>query len=260
MTNPQDARRPEILVEGGTCWRVRRARRAAFLIDGEHYFAALADALERAQRQVWLVGWDFHSALRLRRDEPAGEGGGCASRRRPADLASLLDALVRERRELEVHVLAWDFTMLYALDREFLPLLQFGARTHRRVHFAMDAAHALGASQHQKLVVIDDAIAFVGGLDLTAERWDTRAHRADEPGRVRPGGGRYPPFHDFEVAFDGEAARAMGALARDRWRRATGTEVPAVGPGLDAWPTTLEADVEDVRIGIARTRAAYEAD
>jgi uncharacterized membrane protein YdjX (TVP38/TMEM64 family) len=52
----------------------------------------------------------------------------------------------------------------------------------------------------------------------------------------------------------------MGALARDRWRRATGQELPAVEPGLDAWPATLDADIADVRIGIARTRAAYAGD
>jgi phosphatidylserine/phosphatidylglycerophosphate/cardiolipin synthase-like enzyme len=60
--------------------------------------------------------------------------------------------------------------MIYALDRQPLPIFHFGWRTHRRVHFALDAQHPVGASHHQKIVVVDDAVAFVGGLDLTKGR------------------------------------------------------------------------------------------
>jgi phospholipase D1/2 len=185
----ESQRPPTLLREGATCWRTAHADRAAFLVDGEAFFAALADALERARHRVWLLGWDFHSAIRLRRN-----GGS----ERPDELVPLLDGLVRERRSLHVHVLAWDFAMLYALEREFLPLLHFGARTHRRVHFEMDSAHPVAASQHQKLVVIDDAIAFAGGLDLTTDRWDTRAHAPADPRRVAPNGKPYAPFHDVQ--------------------------------------------------------------
>ena len=78
------------------------------------------------------------------------------------------------------------------------------------------------ASHHQKIVVVDDAIAFTGGLDLTIRRWDTPAHRADDPGRVDPAGRPYPPAHDVQVMVDGDAAAALGELARARWRAATG--------------------------------------
>lgn len=242
-----------ILVEGESYWRRTRANRVAFLVDGERYFGAVADALENARESVFLIGWDFHSEVRLRRNGESGpsEGG------RPDDLVGLLDALARERKELHAYVLAWDFAMLYAFDREFLPLLQFGQRTHRRIHFAMDAAHPTTASQHQKIVVIDDAVAFVGGFDLTSHRWDTREHRADDPRRTTPKGKRYAPFHDVQVAIDGEAARAIGDLARDRWLRATGRSVPEVTDPEAVWPERLVPDVEDVPVAIARTRAAY---
>src|SRR2546425_425337 len=75
-----------ILVEGRNCWRRDRASRVAFLIDGAAYFAAFAAAVERARRSILILGWDFHSRIRLRRD-----GG---SRSIPEEPGALLDALV----------------------------------------------------------------------------------------------------------------------------------------------------------------------
>jgi phosphatidylserine/phosphatidylglycerophosphate/cardiolipin synthase-like enzyme len=46
-----------------------------------------------------------------------------------------------------------------------------------------DGAHPVGASHHQKIVVIDDALAFVGGMDFAQCRRDTSAHRIDHPQR-----------------------------------------------------------------------------
>ena len=245
MTDEPAAR---FLREGETCWRIGHADRAAFLVDGEEFFTALADTLENARHSVWLLGWDFHSEVRLRRDASGG---------RPAALVPLIEELVRERPSLNVHVLAWDFAMLYALEREFLPLLQFGARTHRRIHFEMDSAQPTTASQHQKIVVVDDAVAFVGGFDLTAHRWDTRDHTPDDPRRVTPAGRSYAPFHDVQIAVDGEAAAAIGALARERWQRATSHPPEEPAGRNDPWPASLEPHVRDVRVGIARTYPAY---
>lgn len=237
-----------LLREGDTCWRVVRANRLAVLIDGEAYFGAVADAIESARHSVWLIGWDFHSRVRLRRDAEPG---------RIDELKALLDARVRARRALQVRVLGWDFAMLYTLEREFLPLLQFGARTHRRIHFAMDGAHPATASQHQKLVVVDDALAFCGGFDLTSHRWDTREHACDDPRRATPSGERYQPFHDVQVAVDGGAAAAIADLARERWQRATGRRVAPTTAAGDPWPRLLEPTARDVDVGIARTVASY---
>jgi phosphatidylserine/phosphatidylglycerophosphate/cardiolipin synthase-like enzyme/uncharacterized membrane protein YdjX (TVP38/TMEM64 family) len=237
---------PSILEPGRTCWRVERARRAAFLVDGERYFGAVAGALERARESVLLVGWDFHTGMRLRRsgDEP--------------DLVTFLDLLARRREALQIRVLEWDFAMLFALERQLLPRVRFGARTHERVRFALDSRHPSGGSHHQKLVVVDDAVAFTGGFDLTACRWDTREHRADDPRRSDPGFPAYAPFHDVGIVFDGAAARALGELARERWREATGEVLPPARAAADAWPTGVEAELRDVEIGLARTLPPWD--
>lgn len=88
---------------------------------------------------------------------------------------------------------------------------------------------------------------------MTADRWDTRAHRDDSRRRVRPDGSRYGPFHDATVAVDGDAARALGELARDRWYRATGNRLPGSPTQTDLWPDALEPDLRDVAVAIART-------
>jgi hypothetical protein len=44
---------------GRTCWRRERADRVALLIDSQRYFAVVRDALLRAERSVWILGWTF---------------------------------------------------------------------------------------------------------------------------------------------------------------------------------------------------------
>ncbi len=222
----------------------------AFLIDAESYFDRLASALEQARRSILIVGWDVHSRTRLRRGEDVDE-----DRYR---LGPLLDRLARANRGLHVKVLAWDFAMVYMTEREVLQRYRLGWRTHRRVRFALDNGHPLGASHHQKIVVVDDAIAFVGGLDLTMRRWDTTRHMPDDPHRVDPDGKPYGPFHDVQVAVSGPAARTLGDLVRERWRRATGRSLRPVDDGREIWPEGLHTDLEDAPCGIARTEPAYD--
>jgi phosphatidylserine/phosphatidylglycerophosphate/cardiolipin synthase-like enzyme/uncharacterized membrane protein YdjX (TVP38/TMEM64 family) len=240
---------PALARPGHNCWRVERAARVGFLIDGENYYRALADAFARAEREIAIVGWDVNSRARLGFD--GGAGGW------PVELGAMLDALARRRSRLHAWVLEWDFPMLYALDRELLPLVRFGWRTHRRVHFRLDSSHPLGGSQHQKIVIVDDRVAFVGGMDVTHGRWDTREHLAEDPRRTDPWGRRYSPYHDVQVVCDGAAAAALGQLARERWKRAGGRLRRPVRTDGDPWPACVRPDLEDVDLAIARTEPAY---
>jgi phospholipase D1/2 len=224
---------------------VERAGRIAFLVDGAAYFSALRAAAVRARRSIYILGWDIDSRMQL---TPEGAGDGL-----PEPLGEFLNALAKRSRELRIYVLNWDFAMLYAAEREVLPSFRLGWRTHRRVHFELDGAHPIGASHHQKVVVIDDAVAFVGGFDLTDTRWDTPEHLPEDPRRKNPGRDPYRPFHDIQVAVDGDVARALGELARERWRRSTGKTIPAERADNDAWPDTLNPELTDARVAIART-------
>jgi phosphatidylserine/phosphatidylglycerophosphate/cardiolipin synthase-like enzyme len=120
------------------------------------------------------------------------------------------------------------------------------------LQFAIDGAHPTAAVHHQKIVVIDDVMAFCGGIDLTRERWDTREHLQDNAFRLE-GGTSYGPRHEAAVAVSGAAARALGDQARDRWRTATGQYVAQVVVDHEVWPSSLEPTMRNVDVGIART-------
>ena len=239
-----------LLVPGRNCWRIERARRMAFLIDGAAYFKAVRRAIARATRSVYVIGWDIDSRIRL---VPQGANDGF-----PEPLGDFLNEVVKRRRGLRMYVLTWDFAMVFALDREWLPIYKLGWRTHRRLDFRLDDRHPLGASHHQKIVVVDDAVAFVGGLDLTHCRWDTSAHGCAEPDRCDPDGAPYRPYHDVQAVVDGSAARALGDLCRDRWSRATGQKARQTRNAVDdPWPQHVVPDLTDVDVAIARTDPGY---
>ncbi len=265
------ARAPAVVaVAGLNCWRLAHANRVSFLVDAARYFEVLADALALATRTVFILGWDLHSRVSVGR-RPPDFGGGC-------ELAALLSDLACRRPLLRIRVLDWDYNLLLASEREGSPWVPLDRHTHPRVRFRLDGRHPWGACHHQKLVVVDDAVAFVGGIDLTTGRWDTPEHAPDDPRRVDPCGKPHPPFHDVQVAVDGDAAAALGRLARERWRRAAGRRPRALGgsrssspserrpgglgavragtPG-DRWPAGLLPDLRDVRVALARTEPSY---
>jgi len=232
------------------CCAVAHADRAALLVDGAAYFDAFRRAAELAERSIMILAWDFDSRTALGFD---------AKNEVTVALGDFLNALVRRRRRLRVYVLDWDYPMIFGRDREFPPLYGLGWRPHRRVHFRFDDSHPLAGSHHQKIVVIDDKLAFVGGLDLTSRRWDTPEHRPNDPRRIttsKP----YPPFHDLMVALDGPAAHALAEIARKRWRNATGEKVRPVTGAADPWPASLAPDFTGVSVGIACTAPAVNGE
>lgn len=237
--------------QGENCWRIRRADRVAFLIDGADYFAALDQALEQARQSIFILCWDIDSRLRLR---PAPT----PPRQSPSPpLRTRLDALVRRRPDLHVQILNWDYSWLVGGDREWLARFKFDWITHERLCFRMDDHYPMGACHHEKVVVIDDVIAFVGGIDPTRERWDTPAHRANDPRRSSADGCGGRPHHDIQVAVAGPVASSLGELARQRWRLAGGAPPPLARSPRPIWPQGLKADMQQVDVAIARTRPAY---
>jgi phosphatidylserine/phosphatidylglycerophosphate/cardiolipin synthase-like enzyme/uncharacterized membrane protein YdjX (TVP38/TMEM64 family) len=237
-----------ITVEGRNCWKKTSSNRVAFLVDGAAYFSALADAIEKARQCIFMLGWDFDSRTRLHPDRINPEF--------PDHFAAFLTAILSRKPGLHAHILGWDFAMIYALEREPLPLFKFGLRTHHRLDFRLDGSHPFGSSHHQKIVVIDDSVAFVGGLDITKRRWDTPEHKAHDMRRMDPSGIYYPPFHDIQVVVDGETARSLGELARRRWFLATGNHLHSTVLNSDPWPA-VQPDIENVSVAISRTEPGY---
>ncbi|MFP4603392.1 MAG: VTT domain-containing protein [Halochromatium sp.] len=253
------------LQPGRNCWRIETARRLGICVDGECYFAMLRASLLAARRSIAIAAWDIHSRVELVRPDPR-DGW-------PTALGDLLMRLLETRPELEVFILLWDYAPIYLLEREPLffgeaPWSKDANGRHPRLHFIKDGRHPLMASQHQKLVVIDRTIAYCGGSDISKWRWDTNAHRAEEPRRRDPDGDPYPPYHDLQMLVDGDAAVALAELFAYRWQRAGGAR-PSVlrqagAPAgdqrraTDPWPAGMDPMLRDVPIGIARTLPRFD--
>jgi phosphatidylserine/phosphatidylglycerophosphate/cardiolipin synthase-like enzyme/uncharacterized membrane protein YdjX (TVP38/TMEM64 family) len=171
----------------------------------------------------------------------------------PIALGPFLTALLEFKPALQVKILIWDFAALYAAEREWHSAGKFKAAGRGRIDFCLDSSLALGSAQHQKIVVIDNAVAFSGGLDLTIRRWDTGEHLADHPLRRDPHGRPYPPFHDVQCMVDGEAAVALGQIVTARWAAAGCPLDPCEPVEGDRWPASVPAGARRIPAGIART-------
>ncbi|MGU3501682.1 phospholipase D-like domain-containing protein [Mycobacterium sp. C31M] len=232
-----------LLVAGQTCWQVVHADRFAHIVDGADYLRLTKAAMLRAQHRIILIGWDFDSRTTFEQDGATLPG--------PNQLGPFLYWLLWKRPRLQIYVLKSNLRLLPVFDDLWYgltPVSLLNRISIRRIRFEVDGAHPTGAVHHQKIVAIDDAIAFCGGIDLTLERWDTSDHLDDNKFRTEHG-----PRHEVAVAVDGTAAQALGELARERWRSATGQALPPLAVMHSAWPRGLDPDLRDIEVGIART-------
>ncbi len=241
---------PPVLRPGDTCWRIETAVRLAVIVDAADYFTALHEVMQKARHSVIMIGWEFDTRIAFdpRKDSHAV----------PNRLGKFLSWLVQHRPDLKIHLLQWDVGLLLTLGRGSTPLRLADWLIGRRIRLKLDHAHASGASHHQKIIVIDDVLAFCGGIDATAERWDTSEHEDNSPFRLRPSSKcPYGPWHDASIAVDGGAARALGDLVRTRWEYATGEKLPPPPTVPPLWPKTLDPMLTDARVAISRTAAAH---
>ncbi|MDK4742677.1 phospholipase D-like domain-containing protein [Rhizobium sp. CNPSo 3464] len=217
------------------------AARTAFLINGSAYFSRLAHILRRARRRVWIVGWDFNPDIRLQPENSK------------ETLGDLLHALVDANPDLEVRILIWALGPLYSeKSLKVLRKINFPKNSRIDLRFAMQPA--IRGCHHQKLVCIDDSVAFIGGIDLTSRRWDTWVHRVRDKLKRDPDGVFYEPLHDLQTMVTGDAARLIASVARRRWMDATGEEcrVLTAQTAID-WPDDLSASLENVPVKLAIT-------
>ena len=236
-----------LLRPGLTCWRTDRATRAAFLLDNSTYFSAAKAAMLQARRSIHLLGWAFDPLTHL---EPDEKGTGP----KEDEVGEILKRLACSG--IDVRLLVWKSALPIAASQHFFP-----HRARRRFHgtpvkFRLDASVPFGACHHQKVLVIDDHLAFCGGGDIGVDRWDTMKHRDIDLRRTMPWGKPHAPRHEVMALLEGPAAMALGELFRARWARECGQPLPpAPPPGaeLPSWPAHVKIDFTDVEIGIART-------
>ena len=179
------------------------------LIDGAQVLPAIAEAIRGARRSVRIAGWHSAPHFALERGEP------------PTVLRELLAQAVA--RGVEVRVLLWAGAplRLFTPDRDDV---RGDARELARdtgVRVAVDGRERLLHCHHEKIVVVDEELAFVGGVDLTdlgGDRWDTARH----PARGRLG------WHDAGSRLRGPIVADVAEHLDLRWTAVTGDQLPAV--------------------------------
>jgi len=218
-------------------------------VDGAEYYTAFYHAALKARRYIIISGWQFDSEVLLLR------GAEERRARRDVRLLKFLDALCRRNPELRIYILAWDFSLIFMHEREWMQEIIFNWSTSERLQFRFDGMHAIGASQHQKYVVIDGAIAFLGGMDICAGRWDSRSHLAHDPERINPDSRTYAPYHDIQAYFTGALIETLSRMFEERWSRCTGAPL-ALPPAIegDYLPRGIGSPIHGRSAALSRTQ------
>src|SRR5437868_944847 len=114
----QDNGERAILQVGRNAWKIAEPDAAGVLVDAADYYRAFYQAASRAKRTIFLSGWQFDSGVPLLRGDDAPPGA-------EVRLLKFLNQLCERRPELEIYILAWDFHVVFALEREWMQTAYF---------------------------------------------------------------------------------------------------------------------------------------
>ncbi|KAH9616705.1 hypothetical protein KSS87_014109 [Heliosperma pusillum] len=217
---------------------------AQWFVDGEAGFEAIATAIENAKSEVYITGWWLCPELYLRRPFHNHEN---------SRLDTLLEAKAKEGVQIYILIykevsIALKINSLYSKKRllkihENVRVLRYPDHLAARIYYW---------SHHEKIVVVDNQICFIGGLDLCFGRYDTVDHKVgDFPSQIWPGKdyynpresepnswedmmkdefdrSRYPrmPWHDVHCALWGPPCRDVARHFVQRWNYAKRSKAP----------------------------------
>jgi phosphatidylserine/phosphatidylglycerophosphate/cardiolipin synthase-like enzyme len=247
-----------LLVPQSTCWRTARAERAGLIVDVQDYYAAAKEAMSHATRSIHILGWAWDPDTPF---APTGPGEGEPDRWGP-----YLRDLSNAKPDLDIRLLVWKSALPIAATQNFFPHRARKCFEGSRVNFRLDASIPLGACHHQKVIVVDDRLAFCGGCDVGPDRWDTLLHHDDDPrrhighGGKTSGKGYFECRHETMAVVDDDAARELGQLFRNRWERSTGEillPVLETPEGPDPWPTGVKVSFRKALVGLARSEPQW---
>lgn len=152
-----------------------------FYVTGEEYFNAVAAAIEGATTSIFITGWQINFDVELR-------GG--------KTLYQYLEAAIDKHAGLRIYVMPWlspkvgvdtgDFETMLAIFQlnAGLPPPARAFALPAIAQSDMQGGLGIGFSHHQKLVVIDQKRAFVGGIDLAYGRRDNGKFSLRHDGRT----------------------------------------------------------------------------
>ncbi|KAA0715675.1 Phospholipase D1 [Triplophysa tibetana] len=161
----------------GSFTPVRENTTLKWFVNAAGYFDAIADALEGAKEEIFITAWWLSPEIFLKR--PVVDGN-----------MWRLDHVLKRKAEQGVKI----FVLLYkevevvmGLNSEYTKKTLIGLHLNIKVirHPDHMPSTALLWAHHEKSVVIDQSLAFLGGIDLAYGRWDDSQHRLTDVGSVR---------------------------------------------------------------------------
>ncbi|XP_022844837.1 phospholipase D zeta 1 isoform X2 [Olea europaea var. sylvestris] len=217
---------------------------AQWFVDGCAAFEAIGLAIEAAKSEIFICGWWLCPELYLRRPFHAH-----ASSR----LDSLLEA--KAKQGVQIYILLYKEVAL-ALKINSVYSKRKLLDIHENVRVLRYPDHFSSGvylwSHHEKIVIVDHQICFIGGLDLCFGRYDFPDHKVgDYPSVIWPGKDyynpresepntwddtmkdeldrkKYPrmPWHDVHCAFWGPPCRDVARHFVQRWNYAKRNKAP----------------------------------
>jgi phosphatidylserine/phosphatidylglycerophosphate/cardiolipin synthase-like enzyme len=166
------------------------------LVDGATALPRIAEAIASASSYVHIAGWFFSPEFRLGKDGPR-----------------LRELLAAAAERVDVRVLAWAGAPLplFHPDRGEVRKVRDALVRGTRISMALDAKERPMHCHHEKLVVVDGEVAFVGGIDLTSFEGQRLDH-SEHPPRDTLG------WHDACVRLEGPIVADAGTHFLQRWR------------------------------------------
>ncbi|WBW71606.1 phospholipase D, Pld1 [Schizosaccharomyces osmophilus] len=149
-----------------------------WMVDARDHMWNVSRAFKNAKHTIMIHGWWLTPELQMRR---------------PYSLADKwrIDHLLQEKARQGVRV----YIMVYRNIDATIPIDSFHTKSylqslHPNIFVIRSPSHfrqnALFWAHHEKLVIVDDAIAFIGGIDLCFGRFDTSQHILYDDKLVNP--------------------------------------------------------------------------
>jgi phosphatidylserine/phosphatidylglycerophosphate/cardiolipin synthase-like enzyme len=218
---------------------------AKWYVCGKDYYKRAAETIMSAKRCIYISDWWLSPEIYLVR-----EGN--------FDFSDFqLDTMLKRMAEqgVMIYILVWKHTKV-AIDLNSSGSIAYLRSLHPNIYgIAHPPSFPINWSHHQKLLIIDEAIAFVGGLDLCFGRYDDERYRLRDdnyihttwPGkdyynpRICPGSPHDPftdafnrrmtcrmPWQDVMAEVDGAAAWDVAKNFVQRWNHHREKKLPEI--------------------------------
>ncbi|GMT14733.1 hypothetical protein PFISCL1PPCAC_6030 [Pristionchus fissidentatus] len=162
----------------GSTFPVRENSYAKWFVDARSFMSQAADMMELAREEIFIADWWLSPEIYMKR--PATEG-----------TKWRLDQILKRKAEQGVKI----FVLMYkememALGLNSIYTKKTLQALHPNIKVMRHPDHNLSNgtffwAHHEKLIVIDQLIAFVGGVDLCFGRWDDHHHLLTDLGSVQ---------------------------------------------------------------------------